>query len=190
MRTIVPKDARLIPPEATRVFKGVIYDIYHWPQKMFDGSTATFEMLKRKDTVKVLAVKNDKLVFLEEQQPSYGKPTWVMPGGRHDVEEETELQCAQRELHEETGMVFNSWKLITARQPLDEMDYVVYIFLATDFARQDEAHIDGGERITVHELPFDDAAKIEPGHPSLNLAIDLLREVGSLEGLLALPEYR
>ncbi len=36
-----------IPPNAKRVFKGIIFDVYQWQQKMFDGSKETFEMLKR-----------------------------------------------------------------------------------------------------------------------------------------------
>ena len=48
---VLPKGARLIPPEADRVFRGEIYEVYQWPQKMPDGSVETFEMLRRPDTV-------------------------------------------------------------------------------------------------------------------------------------------
>lgn len=33
MRTVIPRNAKLVPPEAKRVFKGIIYDVYHWQQK-------------------------------------------------------------------------------------------------------------------------------------------------------------
>jgi len=36
--------------QAQRVFKGIIFDVYQWKQKMFDGSQGIFEMLKRPDT--------------------------------------------------------------------------------------------------------------------------------------------
>jgi hypothetical protein len=61
VRAVVPKNAKVIPKQAQRVFKGQIFDVYQWPQKLFDGSTQTFEMLKRPDTLTVLAIKNDKL---------------------------------------------------------------------------------------------------------------------------------
>jgi hypothetical protein len=60
-----------IPKKARRVFKGVIFDVYHWPQKMFDNSTVTFEMLKRADTLQVIAITPDKkILLLKEQQPT------------------------------------------------------------------------------------------------------------------------
>lgn len=38
-----------IPPNAQRVFSGKIFDVYQWPQPLFDGSIATFEVAKRLD---------------------------------------------------------------------------------------------------------------------------------------------
>ena len=69
MRTVVPVNVDLLPAQAQRVFKGVIFDVYQWQQEMFDGTTETFEMLKRPDTVEVIAIKDDKLVVVHEQQP-------------------------------------------------------------------------------------------------------------------------
>lgn len=53
---VLPKGARLIPREAELVFRGEIYKVYQWPQKMPDGSVKTFEMLRRPDTVMVIAL--------------------------------------------------------------------------------------------------------------------------------------
>ena len=47
---VLLKGARLIPPEADCVFRGEIYEVHQWPQKMPDGSVKTFEMLRRPDT--------------------------------------------------------------------------------------------------------------------------------------------
>ena len=44
----LPAGAHLIPPEAKCVFRGKIFDVYQWPQRLYDGSTATFEMLRRR----------------------------------------------------------------------------------------------------------------------------------------------
>lgn len=189
MRTIVPHGARLVSPQATRVFKGIIFDVYHWQQPRFDGTTATFEMLKRPDTIKIIAVKDGKLVAITDEQPGR-EPKLTLPGGRHDVETETELDCAKRELLEETGMVFGTWKLISARQPQDKIEQMVYIYIATDFMSQQPATPDvGGEKITVQLMGFDTARRwaIEKDDPYW--PVDILRRVTSLDGLLALPEY-
>ncbi|HKX72388.1 MAG TPA: NUDIX domain-containing protein [Candidatus Saccharimonadales bacterium] len=189
MRTITPKDARVTPPEATRVFKGIIYDVYHWPQKLFDGTTATFEILKRRDTVKVICIKDGKILVVEDEQPTH-KMDLAVPGGRHDVESETELDCARREVREETGIAFKNWRLVGVTQPNDEVDWLVYVFLAWDVESRGEPHIDGGERITVRECTYDDILAITPGFPSIEYVQQLVRGAGSVEGLLSLPEYK
>ena len=55
-RKFVPDFAKTIPEQAELKFHGVIFDVYQWPQEMFDGSTETFEMLRRADTVKIIAI--------------------------------------------------------------------------------------------------------------------------------------
>lgn len=46
-------------------------------------------MLKRPDTVKTIAVKDDQIAVLEQEQP--GRTPFVsLPGGRHDIENENE----------------------------------------------------------------------------------------------------
>jgi ADP-ribose pyrophosphatase len=132
MRKVLPENARLVPAKAELVFKGVIYDVYHWQQEVFDGSMATFEMLKRPDTVEAIAVRDDKIVILEQEQPSR-KTYFGLPGGRHDVEGEDELDAAKRELLEETGLSFRTWKLLKVTQPHTKIEQFVYTFLATDF---------------------------------------------------------
>lgn len=189
MRTIVPKGARQIPEHAKRAFKGIIFDVYQWQQERFDGSFATFEMIKRPDTVNVLAIKDGKIVVVRDEQP-YRPAQLTLPGGRHDVESETELDCAKRELHEETGMRFKNWRLISAAQEHSKIDYFYYIFLATDFEGQDEPHLDeGGEKIEVIEMTLDDLKQNAEVQRNGYLPYELLREVRSIEDLQALPEY-
>lgn len=188
MRTILPRHVKLVPPQAKRVFKGIIFDVYQWQQKMFDGSEATFEMLKRPDTIKVLVVKDGKIVLINEEQPDH-KPAIEMPGGRHDVPDETELECAQRELHEETGFVCKTWKLLDVQQYHHKIETMLYIYLATDFVRQDEPHLDAGEKISLQLVDYNECLRLSKTPEGKYLPRDLLEKAGSIDGLLALPEY-
>ncbi len=189
MRTITPPDAKLLPLQAERVFKGMIFDVYHWQQPMFDGTTETFEMLKRPDTVKVIAIKDGKIVLLQEQQPH--QPAFVdLPGGRHDRENETELMAAQRELVEETGMTFGTWRLLDVTQPHGKIDWLVYVFLATDFTTQANQSLDAGEKIDVTLIEFDALKALTNDPKTRYLPKDILDKVSSLEELLTLPEYK
>jgi 8-oxo-dGTP pyrophosphatase MutT (NUDIX family) len=186
MRTVVPSGARLVPSNAKRVFEGVIYDVYHWPQELFDGSVATFEILKRQDSVKVIAVKDGAIIILDDEQPTHERSI-ALPGGRHDIDSETELQCAKRELLEETGLSFKNWKLIGVKQLNIEIDWLTYVFLADGFEGQKPAHADGGERIAVRELSYAEVTALPADYPTLQYAQGIIRQAGSLEGLLTLP---
>lgn len=190
MRTVVPKKARLIPKEAKRVFKGIIFDVYQWQQEKFDGTFATYEMIKRPDTVNTIAIKGDKIVIIRDEQPA--RPAQLtLPGGRHDVESETELDCAKREMHEETGMRFKNWKLISVKQEHAKIDYMYYLFLATDFEGQDAPHVDeGGEKIEVMEVTLEELKKSADRQHNGYLPYELLAGIDSLNDLRALPEVK
>lgn len=188
MREFVPKNVKLIPDNAEMVFRGKIFDVYQWPQEMFDGTTETFEMLKRADTVEIIAIKDDKIVITRQRQP---RKDWyyAFPGGRADIEGENELAAAKRELLEETGMEFRNWKLIKIVQPFAKVDWLVYTFLATDFVGQETQKLDAGEMIEVKEVSFAEMVKLtkEPNARDLKVDWDGLGEIKSLDELKNLP---
>lgn len=188
MSRIVPSNTVTTPPNAEKVFSGMIYDVYQWQQKMFDGSYHTFEMLKRPDTLKVIAVKDGKIVLTEQEQP--GLPPFIdVPGGRHDKEGETELAAAQREMLEETGMTFRSWKLINIHQPFIKIDWLVYTFLATDFINQVPQELDAGEKIKVALVDFDEV-KRKAKDPKARFLPKEFDDCDSIEKLLGMPEFK
>jgi 8-oxo-dGTP pyrophosphatase MutT (NUDIX family) len=189
MRTILPPNPRLVPEHAQRVFEGKIYQVYQWDQQMFDGTTEVFEMLKRPDTIVVLAIKDNQLVVVLEQQPQFERPLYGLPMGRHDVETETEVEAAQRELREETGMIFNTWRLISVEQPQHKEEHFVYVYLATDFEEQVEQHLDAGEKITVELMDRDRALKVAQGEQSRYLPTELLESISEINDLMNLPQY-
>lgn len=187
MRKVVPKDTLTMPPEAKRVFKGIIFDVYHWQQQMYDGTYETFERLKRPDTVQIIAVKDDKIVLQKQQQADWPEPKYSIPGGRRD-ENEDEFTAAKRELLEETGMRFKTWRLIVVKQPHSKIDWLVYTFLATGFESQTEPTLDAGERIITELVPFAKAKDLLASDKS-RFNIKEITEAGSITELLAMPEY-
>ena len=187
MRTHTPKNAKLLPKNAERVFKGIIFDTYQWKQELFDGSFATFEMLRRPDTVKVIPIKDGKLLVQEQEQPSLGF-FYDFPGGRHDVDTETELEAVRRELLEETGMRFGTWKLIRVEQPQVKIDWLVYTFLATDFIDQVEQKLEAGEKIKNVQKNFAEVKELIKNPDSRYLAKEILENMNSLDELLSMPD--
>jgi ADP-ribose pyrophosphatase len=186
MRQYIPDGVVTIPENANRVFKGIIYDVYHWDQAQFDGSTKTFEMLKRPDTVQVIPIKDGRVVYIEEEQPGH-KPFVSLPGGRHDIENESELQAAQRELLEETGMKFKSWKLVAVNQLHTKLDWLIYHFVAYDFESQVAAQNDSGEKIKVLSATLDEIKEMALSQDKRIFPKEVFEAASSTEEIINLP---
>lgn len=187
-KRLLPPDAHLVPKEASCVFKGIIFDVYQWRQKLFDGSYTTFEMLKRPSTLKVIAVKDEKIILVDQEQPNHAQ-FYDLPGGRHDVDGESELEATQRELIEETGMTFKNWTLIDISQPQPKTEQFIYLYLATEFVGQVDQKLDAGERIKILEKSFDEVMQLANDPSTRYLPKELLKKAQTLQGLLAMPKY-
>lgn len=152
-----------IPPHAERVFQGVVFDVYQWEQEMFDGSKATFECLKRPDTLVVIPMVGDKVYYALQEQPGK-KPFLSLFGGRAD-EGETPLEAGKRELLEESGLVSDDWQELRRYSLHSKIDWTVYFFVARDCRKVAEQSLDAGEKIEVLETDLDTFLKEIITHP-------------------------
>ena len=164
-----------IPTNAKRVFKGIIFDIYQWEQKMFDGNFKTFEMLKRPNTVEIIATRNNKILLSKQSQPNK-EDFYSLFGGRQDEDEES-LATAKRELLEESGMESQNWELIKTYSPLHKIDWDIYLFIAGNCEKVKDQDLDSGERIKVVEYTFDEFIEIVESDKywGNELVLDILR---------------
>ncbi|MDO8593210.1 MAG: NUDIX hydrolase [bacterium] len=165
-----------LPKNAKPVFKGEIFEVWQWPQKMFDGSVATFEMLKRPDTAQVIPVVGDKILVLNEQQPNQPRTFLGLAGGRLEPGE-TPLNAAKRELLEETGYVARDWKLRQAINPVGKMIWTVYTYIARDCLYWQPQKLDAGEKITSKLISYDEFLQLadEPNFYETELVNAMLR---------------
>lgn len=148
-----------IPKQAKKVFSGVIFDVYHWQQKMYDGTMATFEMLKRPGAVRVIAVQNNKIILNEEKQPTC-KRTLGTFGGRIDAGE-TPIACAKRELLEESGLISNDWERLDSYEfYYEKMDFTIYLYVARDCKKIKSIKKDRGEKTKAVPVTFGQFIKI------------------------------
>jgi len=188
MKKVVPVDAVLIPDKAKLVFKGQIFDVYQWQQEMFDGSKATFEMLKRPDTVTVIPIIGDRIITIDDTQPHLGTKLGF-PGGRVDAGEQA-LVAIKREMLEETGYEMKNWRLVKVIQPHFKLEWFINFYVAWDGQKVSEPHLDVGEKIKVSLLPFEKVkhyAITKSGY--FGEAEDLLVNSGSLDKLKNLAEF-
>jgi len=190
MKKVVPKDAILIPAEATRVFEGVVFDVYQWDQELFDGSTKKFEMLTRPDTVVTIGIDENKIILLNEEQPHRGRET-TFPGGRVDLEDPSVLEAAKRELFEETGYRFADWRLVEVRQPLVKLEWFVHTFVAWNVTERTKAKGEAGEKILLQLMDLPRLKQlIRTRENYLGESAELFRDAARTEDLKSLPEFK
>lgn len=144
-----------IPDNAKLVFKGVMFDTYQWEQEMFDGSKEIFEMLKRPDTVQIIATGENEKVFIGLESQPTKKNFLTLFGGRVD-EGEDPMDAAKRELLEEAGLAAKSWELVKVVEPYTKMDWHIYLYIAKGCHKVAEQKLDAGEIIEVKEVNFDE----------------------------------
>jgi 8-oxo-dGTP pyrophosphatase MutT (NUDIX family) len=154
-----PKPIRSIPTNAKEVYKGKIFTLYQWQQEMFDGSTSTFEMLKRPDTVMIIPVTEDNRIILTRQEQP-GHHFTGLAGGRLD-RNETIIEAAQRELLEETGLKASTFELLNSFQPVGEkIDWFVFTLIARNCKKVQDQNLDSGEKVEIIEVDFEEFIEI------------------------------
>lgn len=186
MTRILPKNYRLVPKGAKKVFHGTIFDIYQWKQEMYDGSTAVFEMAKRVDTVQVLAIDDTNLIAVNEQQPDGTTRSYGLPGGRIDPEDTNPLAAAKREMLEETGYSFKNWKLLNVRQPQQKIEWFVYLFVAWEITAHELQKTDVGEKIEV--LKTDWPTYLQKGN-QLTIFENNLKQYSAITDIILAKEF-
>jgi ADP-ribose pyrophosphatase len=148
----------MIPKKAKRVFKGIIFDVYHWKEKMFDGTYTTFEGIKRRPTVQLIVIVGDKLLLQKEEQPMFGKFI-SLPGGVVN-ENETPINASKRELLEEEGMKASKIKFWRKTEFLKRIEWNTDYFIMKDCKKISKQNLDNGERIEPVLVSFDKFVEI------------------------------
>jgi ADP-ribose pyrophosphatase len=145
-----------IPDNAKKVFEGIIFDVYHWEQEMFDGTTSTFEAVKRIDSNSILAVVDNKIIITKEEQP--GKEVFTdIPGGRVERGED-KMTAAKRELLEETGYAtddFEEW-LTEDSARMSKLEWNTFYYIARNCKKVQDQNLDVGEKIEVQLISFEE----------------------------------
>lgn len=150
-----PTSRQPLPPSAQKVFKGIMFDVYHWEQKMFDGGHKTFEKIKRLDTVNVIPITPEgKIILCEQNQP--GSTPFIGALGGAVEGGEDPLETAERELLEETGMKAQEYVLWDAVQFIDKIDWAIYTFIAKNCTKVKNATLDSGEKIKLVSFTFNE----------------------------------
>lgn len=141
-----------------------------------NGKTATFEAVKRPDSVNVLPITSEGKIILSQQEQPGMQPFIGALGGRVD-NGESPLQAAERELLEEAGLRADRLEPWEATYIAEKVDWVVWTFIAKGCTKTEDQHPDAGEKIKLIELTFAEfmTAIAQDNYRDTDIALKLLR---------------
>lgn len=166
-----------VPEWATCVWKGNILSAWTWQQNMFDGSVQTFEMVKRFDSIQWIIVDWENIILPYEIQPQHSEWNYGLRGGMLE-EWEIPLEAMERELLEETGMIWNVeyWKTLSKAWFIARDEY---FYIIRNAQKIQEPMLDaGGEQIELKTMSFDEFISVilAPGFRNSTFANAMIRE--------------
>jgi ADP-ribose pyrophosphatase len=149
-------DAPIQPLGGKTVFEGGQFTVRIERFRYADGEEVEREIVRRMDAAAVVAYDDEHVWLVRQPRVAILQYTLEVPAGKLDVEGETPLQTAQRELAEEIGREAEHWEQVRSYCPSSGYsDEVVHLFAATGL-RPTDAEPDPGERIEVVRWPLAD----------------------------------
>ena len=126
-----------------------------------NGNTSTREWILHPGAAAVLPVTADGEVLLVRQyRYPIGEVTLEIPAGKLDAPDEDPLECAKRELSEETGYTAESYaKLTTLATTVGFSNEKIHIYLAKEL-QAGRQHTDDDEFIHVVKMTLHEAVKL------------------------------
>ncbi len=138
------------------VFEGTTFAVRVERFGHADGEVVEREIVRRQDAAAIVAYDDDHVWLVRQPREAICDFTLELPAGKLDVDGESALQTAQRELAEEIGRGANEWHEVISYYPSSGYtDERVYIFAATGL-REVDVEADPGERIEIVRWPLDD----------------------------------
>ncbi len=148
-----------VPESAQIAFEGKIFDVYQWEQKLYDGTTHTFEKIVRQDTAVIYPILEDgRILLIKDSQPQ--RDTVITaPSGRLEPGEYPEAAIL-RELLEETGYKPETVIPFYTHQPYEKIDWFVHVFIGKNCKKVQEPKVDPGEKIELYPVSYDELIQL------------------------------
>jgi 8-oxo-dGTP pyrophosphatase MutT (NUDIX family) len=137
------------------VYEGRIVDVHSDEFRYDDGETAEREIVVHPGAVGIVCHDERSVYLVRQPREAVGEPALLeLPAGKLDVDGESAIDCAKRELAEEIGMRAQSWRELKRfyTSPGFAQEQVI-LFVATGLEPIADHEPDPHERIEVIAWP-------------------------------------
>lgn len=153
-----PRDAALAERPITEdvVWTGRVFNVDRLQVQLPDGRNAIRDVVRHPGAVAVVALTEEgRICLVRQYRTALGRVTVEIPAGKLDPGEDP-LECAKRELHEETGFIAHNMRyLTTMASSCGFSDELIHIFMATQL-EFDQACPDEDEFLNVDLVPLNE----------------------------------
>ncbi len=141
-------------------FKGKIIDFYQDTMEIDGDHTVIWDFIKHKGAAAVVPVTDDgRILMVRQYRNALDRYTLEIPAGALDAEDEPGLNCAARELEEETGYRSDDLEwLITLRTTVAFCNERIEVYVAKNLIPSRQ-HLDEDEFIDLKAYSLDDLKK-------------------------------
>ena len=140
--------------DRTIVHQGKVFTLVRENVTLENGTTTDVEFIEHPGAAAIIPMLSDtRVVLLKQYRHALKNYIWEIPAGTLDPQEEI-IDCARRELTEETGFSAAQWHRLGEITPVPGYsDERIHIFLAADLQPAGR-HLDADEVIEVKEVDF------------------------------------
>lgn len=144
----------------TIVYHGKIFELIRENITLENGTTTDVEFIEHPGAAAIIPFLDDnRIVLLKQYRHALKKYIWEIPAGTLDPHEKI-IDCAKRELIEETGYSASGWQKLGEITPVPGYSNErIHIYLATKL-QPAEQHLDADEVIQVQEVEFTKALEM------------------------------
>ena len=154
------KNMRETPISSETIYDGKILHVERWQVACPNGSVAAREIVLHNGAAAIVPLFEDGTTMLVRQhRVAVDRITWEIPAGKLDRPDEDPLECAHRELREETGLHAGKMtKLTTLLTTPGFCTEKIAIYLAEDLT-QGETDPDPDEVLRLVRMPLSEAVE-------------------------------
>jgi ADP-ribose pyrophosphatase len=142
------------------LYEGRVFKLLRENVTLNNGVTVDLDVIHHPGASAMIPISdNDNVILIKQYRHAIGDFIWEIPAGTLDPNE-TPLECAKRELIEETGFSANTWQKLGEITPLPGYSNErIHMFLAADLVPA-EQDLDKDEVLDVHKVPLDKAVEM------------------------------